>query len=188
MLSCACWNTRGTVSTRQLRFYSWHACWFFSSQLHVIASNFRQNDSPLLCQSACSLHVLFLTCWTRSVRHSLTMSPKHVSLKYVSAPHADRWYQLILRLTTLDQGGMLFFCWLVFANVEMVLKDFRLTLFTHHRGKCDSERSDHLLHWWVSDTTGHDRQHSVLTAKIKTDRWTEICWTAHCPISTQARS
>lgn len=140
------------------------------------------------------LAVLFLTCWTRSLVQTLS-HPKRkrsvfhssMSLWYVLTDDSSYYTGL---LYTSDQWQVFCFC-LNGSGFKWFVKTSGLTLFIHHKGKCDSERPYHLLHWWDSDdsdTSGHDKQQSVLTAKIINDTWTEICWAAHCPATTQVRA
>lgn len=121
-----------------------------------------------------------------------TLSPCHqnvrsvfrssMSLQYMLTDDDEQHLTLNLTIPQIKLTSCFLLGFFFFANVQMILEDFSFCSFT-------TEESVTQRGLIVSFTViGHDRQHSVLTAKIKNDRWTEICWAAHCPATTQARA
>lgn len=139
---------------------------------------------------------LCLTCW---ISNADTLSPCHqnqrgvfysnMSLRDMLTDDNNSSYWTLLYLRSKWQVVSFSFFFFALVLYKWFWKISGLTPLIHHRGKCDSERPDHLLHWLYSDTTGRDRHQLVLMAKIEieNDRWTEICWAACYPATTQTR-
>lgn len=150
----------------------------YSSQLHVIASNFRQYDS----HSYVSVDLLlsrFVFNMLDKISRADTRSPCHENLRRVFHSSMSVCWQKRTAHTKLEkknsnQSDMLFLCccfFFFFSSMPIIPKDLRSHSVESPQCKVwFTEVSGEIISY--SDTTGNKRQHSMLTQKIINDRYT----------------
>lgn len=174
-----------------------HAERHYSSQLHVIASNFRQHDSQLLCHWACCVHVFFSKCWKGSVIEIFSHYARCLTSLFLICFCSIRW-QPVLKSPVLQINVTSCFSCNYFKGSKRYMSR---SLSVCQGGKCESVSRPHpplfcycgsliqsdmtgSIRWWQQRSKVIGGQKSVGWAFLSGKIWRSVCSrkTSHGPL------